>query len=112
MACRVEQRDSLDFFATPPWATRALVERVLRHLGIDLTHARAALDVAWWVGHLLAGLSAEGEAVLLTPFRAGAAHVVQLGTIGVENARCAVRDRGTKALSYLARKGADVRQLT
>jgi hypothetical protein len=30
MACRVEQRDSLDFFPTPPWATRALVERTLQ----------------------------------------------------------------------------------
>jgi hypothetical protein len=36
MACRVEQRESLDFFPTPPWATRALVERTLPHIGADL----------------------------------------------------------------------------
>lgn len=30
---RVEPSDSLDFFPTPPWATRALVERVFDHLG-------------------------------------------------------------------------------
>lgn len=29
---RVEPSDSLDFFPTPPWATRALVEHVLGHL--------------------------------------------------------------------------------
>ena len=32
---RVEPADSDDFFPTPPWATRALVERVLRHLERD-----------------------------------------------------------------------------
>jgi hypothetical protein len=37
MAARVEQRDSLDFFPTPPWGTRALVERVLPHIGVALT---------------------------------------------------------------------------
>jgi len=30
---RIEPRDSLDFFPTPPWATRALFEHVLMHLG-------------------------------------------------------------------------------
>ena len=30
---RVEPDDSHDFFPTPPWATRALIERVFRHLG-------------------------------------------------------------------------------
>jgi len=29
---RVEPTDSLDFFPTPPWATRALIERVFPHL--------------------------------------------------------------------------------
>lgn len=33
MASRVESDESRDLFPTPPWATRALVERVLRHLG-------------------------------------------------------------------------------
>jgi hypothetical protein len=43
MACRVEQRDSLDYFPTPPWATRALVERVLPHIGINFT----GVDMVW-----------------------------------------------------------------
>jgi Protein of unknown function (DUF3102) len=30
---RVEPEDSLDFFPTPPWATRALFERVFVHMG-------------------------------------------------------------------------------
>lgn len=39
MARRVEAPNSLDFFPTPPWATRALVECVLRDV--------AALGTAW-----------------------------------------------------------------
>lgn len=40
MASRQEPDDSLDFFPTPPWATRALVEYVLPRLGIrDLGQA-------------------------------------------------------------------------
>ncbi|WP_244521509.1 hypothetical protein [Bradyrhizobium sp. DOA9] len=35
MSGRVEPDDSLDYFPTPPWATRALVEHVLAHLKID-----------------------------------------------------------------------------
>lgn len=35
MASRVEPDDSLDFFPTPPWATRALCQAVLPSLGID-----------------------------------------------------------------------------
>ncbi len=33
MAQRIEARDSLDFFPTPPWATRALCERIIPWLG-------------------------------------------------------------------------------
>ncbi len=36
MAGRVESPDSLDYFPTPPWATRALVEDVLPYLGAQL----------------------------------------------------------------------------
>lgn len=36
MGGRVESASSLDFFPTPPWATRALVEDVLPHLGVQL----------------------------------------------------------------------------
>ena len=34
MASRLEPTDGLDFFPTPPWATRALIERVLPVLGV------------------------------------------------------------------------------
>jgi hypothetical protein len=33
MASRLEPADGLDFFPTPPWATRSLMERVLPDLG-------------------------------------------------------------------------------
>jgi ParB/RepB/Spo0J family partition protein len=33
MGSRVEPDDSLDYFPTPPWATRALIEKVLRQTG-------------------------------------------------------------------------------
>jgi hypothetical protein len=35
MASRHEPPDSLDYFPTPPWATRALRRHVFRHLGIE-----------------------------------------------------------------------------
>jgi hypothetical protein len=35
MAQRREPPDALDYFPTPPWATRALFEHVLPALGID-----------------------------------------------------------------------------
>jgi ParB/RepB/Spo0J family partition protein len=47
MASRVEPDDSLDFFATPPWATRALMECVLPHLGIDPRVGRDVLGRVW-----------------------------------------------------------------
>lgn len=34
MGSRQEPDDSLDYFPTPPWATRALIERVLPQLGV------------------------------------------------------------------------------
>jgi hypothetical protein len=37
MAARQEPADSLDFFPTPPFATRALVEHALPALGIGRT---------------------------------------------------------------------------
>jgi len=39
MQQRRDPIDSLDFFPTPPWATRALVECVLRPLGFSLENA-------------------------------------------------------------------------
>jgi hypothetical protein len=52
MARRVEQRDSLDYFPTPPWATRALVERVLPHLGVGLTRTNTVWECACGEGHM------------------------------------------------------------
>jgi hypothetical protein len=37
MASRREPDDSLDFFPTPPWATRALMEKVLPRLGEEVS---------------------------------------------------------------------------
>lgn len=40
MARRVEPRDSLDFFPTPPWATRALTHLVLPSVGFERHNLR------------------------------------------------------------------------
>lgn len=50
MGSRQEPDDSLDYFPTPPWATRALVESVLRHLGV--TNLESAFDPACGEGHI------------------------------------------------------------
>jgi hypothetical protein len=51
MASRQEPSDSLDFFPTPPWGTRALIERVLPALGIRPTDLRGltAWEPACWL---------------------------------------------------------------
>src|SRR5262245_14564477 len=54
MASRQEPADSLDYFPTPPWATRALVEHVFPALGIrpsDLA-GMDALEPACGEGHM------------------------------------------------------------
>lgn len=43
MAQRVESKDSLDDFPTPPWATRALIEHVI---GRDATKGKTCLEPA------------------------------------------------------------------
>jgi hypothetical protein len=43
MAMRAEARDSADHFPTPPWATRALIQRVLPQLGV----LAPTLDTIW-----------------------------------------------------------------
>src|SRR5262249_11568047 len=48
-----------------------------------------------------------GEAVRLAPFRAGSAHVVQLGTVRVENARCPRGEHRADALTDFTREGAE-----
>jgi DNA-binding Lrp family transcriptional regulator len=54
MASREEASNSLDYFPTPPWATRALIERVLPVLGIqpsDLAQ-KTAWEMACGEGHM------------------------------------------------------------
>ena len=52
-----------------------------------------------------------GEGVLRMPFRAGTAHVVQLGTIRVENAWSYFCHRRAETLSNFTREGGDEREL-
>lgn len=58
MARRVEPADSLDFFPTPPWATRALCEHVLPKIwfGRDV-FAGVARDPACGEGHMALALA-------------------------------------------------------
>jgi hypothetical protein len=57
MARRVEPADSLDFFPTPPWATRALCEHVLPAVWpYPDRFACSALDPACGAGHMALAL--------------------------------------------------------
>ena len=49
---RREPDDSLDFFPTPPWATRALLQRVFPVLSIGTTHCRSVWEPACGEGHM------------------------------------------------------------
>ena len=51
MAQRKEPHDSLDFFPTPPWATRALCEKVLLANGFIFNN-KVVLDPACGEGHM------------------------------------------------------------
>lgn len=50
MSSRQEPDDSLDYFPTPPWATRALMEHVLPHLGVR--KIRSVWEPACGEGHI------------------------------------------------------------
>ena len=50
MAQRVEARDSLDDFPTPPWATRALLEHIIERGGY--TNTLTCLEPACGAGHM------------------------------------------------------------
>lgn len=53
MASRQEPDDSLDYFPTPPWATRALVELVLQRVEhIPALRSKTALEPACGEGHM------------------------------------------------------------
>ncbi|MDA9521657.1 hypothetical protein XI06_15230 [Bradyrhizobium sp. CCBAU 11434] len=51
MSSRIEPDDSLDYFPTPPCATRALIEIVLPHLKVTVSDARAR-EPACGEGHI------------------------------------------------------------
>ncbi len=56
MARRIEPHDSLDFFPTPPWATRALVEHVIKGALRQLPNDMTAWDPACGDGAMLGPL--------------------------------------------------------
>jgi hypothetical protein len=66
MAGRREPDDSLDYFPTPPWATRALLEDVLPHLGIDPFKLGFVWEPACGEGHISGVLAEYGLAVTAT----------------------------------------------
>ncbi len=57
MASREQSKESLDYFPTPPWATRALMNDVLPHLGVSIADARI-WEPACGEGHM-SGVLAE-----------------------------------------------------
>jgi hypothetical protein len=61
MAQRREPRDALDYFATPPWATRPLFVHVLPQLGVQ--RLGQVWEPACGEGHMAAALAEFAEAV-------------------------------------------------
>jgi hypothetical protein len=55
MATRIEDKDSLDDFPTPPWATRALIEHVIG--GVEHLRSQVCLEPACGAGHMAKVLS-------------------------------------------------------
>lgn len=68
MGDRHEDTESLDYFPTPPWATRALVEHTFRHLGIYTgeTLIANAWEPACGEGHISGVLTEYFDVVLAT----------------------------------------------
>ncbi|MBB3963509.1 SAM-dependent DNA methyltransferase [Rhizobium metallidurans] len=62
MASRHQSKASLDFFPTPPWATRAVIDEVLRPYGIE-TSGKRVRDPAAGGGHMVAPLLESFSAV-------------------------------------------------
>lgn len=61
---RQEAPDSLDFFPTPPWATRALMERVMPHL--QVSEFGSVWEPACGEGHMVEPLREYFDEVLYT----------------------------------------------
>lgn len=57
MAQRVEAKDSLDNFPTPPWATRALLEHVIEQGNKEFVKSMTCLEPACGAGHMANTLS-------------------------------------------------------
>jgi hypothetical protein len=66
MARRREPPDSLDYFPTPPWATRALFEHVLRPLKLFRDRQDQAWEPACGEGHMSAVLEEYFATVIAT----------------------------------------------
>lgn len=64
MASRQESSDSLDYFPTPPWATRALMERVMPALGYP--RLRSVWEPACGEGHMAEVLAEYADSVIAT----------------------------------------------
>lgn len=65
MARRREPPTSLDFFPTPPWSTRALIERVLRPRGLKVERT-CVWEPACGEGHMAAVLGETFASVIAT----------------------------------------------
>ena len=72
MGSRQEPDNSLDYFPTPPWATRALVEKVCAHLDMKPPWRRPAWDPACGEGHMSDVLAEYGPAIGTDIFDYGA----------------------------------------
>ena len=70
-----------------------------------IRNATTLYDLTPMVKYRIAGR----DAVLLPPSRAGSAHVVQLGPIGIEHSRHVADERRKETLPHLLRAGGDER---
>lgn len=66
MASRQEPDDSLDFFPTPPWATRALAQHVLPAVGVAGKRFGVAWEPACGEGHIAAVIDEYADRVIAT----------------------------------------------
>jgi len=64
MASRKEDADSLDYFPTPPWASRALLEIVLPHIGVDPCQLGTVWEPGCGEGHISGVLAEYGNRVI------------------------------------------------
>lgn len=63
MSSRHEPDDSLDYFPTPPWATRALLRHVLPAISVDQTRRQTCWEPACGEGHMAEVLREHFKAV-------------------------------------------------